>query len=314
MAPSAATRKWFTTSSLVQPCLGKSSLPGLLIRTDSPSTSTWVSSANYVPFLQSPRYQCAAYSLTSMLRFPLFGFRVTISPTFLILGLFLLDSGLGAVGLITWVTAAFSSVLVHELGHAFAVRRAGGVVQGITLHALGGATAWADPSSRIGWLRRIGIAAAGAGLGFVVAGILFALVKVGLFGANANAWIATPFRVFLGDAARSEQWWIFFLGAFIWVTIAWGLINWLPIGGLDGWHILAELLERWLPGRGRKAAAVIGILVALGAGWLLFQNGIRFGAIILVFFAFQTLMSERSSPPSPAPQPPPPAPLSRSQD
>ena len=81
--------------------------------------------------------------------------------------------------------AAFSSVLIHELGHAFAVRRAGGVVQGITLHALGGATAWSDPANRIGWGRRIGIAAAGAGLGFLVAGVLFALVRFGVFGSAA---------------------------------------------------------------------------------------------------------------------------------
>ena len=94
---------------------------------------------------------------------------------------------------------------------------------------------------------------------------------------------------------RLELWGVFFLGAFIWVTIAWGLVNWLPIGGLDGWHILAELLERWLPGRGRRTAAVIGLFVALGAGWFLFQIGIRFGAIILVFFAIQTLMSTRES-------------------
>lgn len=232
-----------------------------------------------------------------MVSFSLFGFRVTISPTFLILGLFLLDSRLGVAGLVAWVGAAFSSVLIHELGHAFAVRRAGGVVQGITLHALGGATAWSDPSNRIGWLRRIGIAAAGAGLGFVVAGVLFGLVKLGVLGSNANNVIQTPFRVFLGDAARDELWGVFFLGAFIWVTIAWGLVNWLPIGGLDGWHILAELLERWLPGRGRRAAAVIGLLVALAVGWFLFRIGIRFGAIILVFFAIQTMMSVRDSPP-----------------
>ena len=232
-----------------------------------------------------------------MVSFPLFGFRVTISPTFLILGLFLLDSRLGVAGLVAWVGAAFASVLIHELGHAFAVRRAGGVVQGITLHALGGATSWSDPSNRIGWGRRIGIAASGAGLGFLVAGFLFGLVKLGVLGGSANSLIQTPFRVFLGDAARLELWGVFFLGAFIWVTIAWGLINWLPIGGLDGWHILAELLERWLPGRGRRAAAVVGLVVALGAGWFLFQMGIRFGAVILVFFAIQTMMSTREAPP-----------------
>ena len=240
-----------------------------------------------------------------MVSFRLFGFRVTISPTFLILGLFLLDSRLGVAGLVAWVGAAFSSVLIHELGHAFAVRRAGGVVDGITLHALGGATAWSDPANRISWGRRIGIAAAGAALGFLVAGVLYALVRLGVFGTSAATLIPSPFQVYLGDAARLEQWGIFFLGAFIWVTLAWGLINWLPVGGLDGWHILAELLERWLPGRGRRAAAIIGLLVALGAGWFLFQNGLRFGAVVLVFFAIQTMMSTRE--PRPVP-PAPPAP------
>jgi membrane-associated protease RseP (regulator of RpoE activity) len=95
--------------------------------------------------------------------------------------------------------------------------------------------------------------------------------------------------VFLGEAARAELWLVFFLGAFIWVTIAWGLINWLPIGGLDGWHIMAELLEKWLPGRGRRVAAVIGLVVALIAAYFLFRAGLQFGAIILVLFALQTL-------------------------
>jgi Zn-dependent protease len=223
--------------------------------------------------------------------------------------LFLLDSNLGWQGIASWVGAAFASVLIHEMGHALAVRRAGGLVQGITLHGLGGATAWVDPQRRIGWGKRIGIAAAGAALGFLVAGVLFLLVRVGLFGDAAAAIIASPFRVFLGDAAAMGTWGIFFLAAFIWVTMAWGLINWLPIGGLDGWHILAELMERWLPGRGRNAAAVIGVLVALGAGWFLLQAGLRFGAIILVLFSLQTLMAQRASTriaggPAPGTQPP----------
>jgi membrane-associated protease RseP (regulator of RpoE activity) len=144
----------------------------------------------------------------------------------------------------------------------------------------------------------------------VVAGVLFALVRFGLFGDAAAALIPSPFRVFLGDAARMEMWGVFFLGAFIFVTIAWGLINWLPIGGLDGWHILAELLERWRPGRGRRIAAVIGLLVALAAAWVLFQLNIRFGAIVLVFFAIQTLMSVQDAPPV---HPPPAAPRPQDQ-
>ncbi len=235
-----------------------------------------------------------------MVSFPLFGFRVTISPTFLILGLFLLDSRLGAGGLAAWVGAAFSSVLIHELGHAFAVRRAGGVVEGITLHALGGATAWADPAGRIGWGRRIGLPPPGPGLdSWSPASVRPGQLR-GLWPCCRH-FDPQPLSGVPGRGRSSGLWGVFFLGAFIWVTIAWGLVNWLPIGGLDGWHILAELLERWMPGRGRRTAAVIGLLVALGAGWFLFQLGIRFGAVILVFFAIQTLMSVRDTPAIPTP-------------
>ncbi len=223
------------------------------------------------------------------MKFHLFRFPVRISPTFLVLGLFLFNSRLPWQGIVAWVAAAVVSVMIHELGHAFSVRRVGGMVHEITLHGLGGATSWSDPNKQVSWGERIGVSAAGAGLGFVVAGILYGLVQLGAFGRQAQAVIETPFRVFLGDAAGAELWFVFFLGAFIWVTIAWGLINWLPVGGLDGWHIMAELLERALPGRGRRVAAIIGLLVALVAAYFLFRAGFRFGAIILVLFSLQTL-------------------------
>ncbi|CAN5729449.1 MAG: site-2 protease family protein [Acidimicrobiia bacterium] len=223
--------------------------------------------------------------------FRLFGFPIRISPTFLILGLFLFDARLGWQGIVAWVGAAFTSVIIHELGHAFAVRGYGGRVEQITLHGLGGATAWTDPAKRIDWGRRIAIAAAGAGLGFVIAGVLYGLVRAGLFGRAAEQVIVSPFRVLFGIAIQDGLWLVFFLGAFIWVTMAWGLINWLPIGGLDGWHILAELLEKWLPGRGRQVAAVVGLIVALIAAFFLFRLGMTFGAVILVLFALQTLGS-----------------------
>ncbi len=229
-----------------------------------------------------------------MLRFRLFGFPVYISPTFLILGVFLLDSPIGAQGIIAFVAAAFASVIIHELGHALAVRQHGGVVQQITLHGLGGATTWIDPLGRINWSRKIYIAGAGAGLGFVVAGTLFLMVRAGFLGSAASAVIVTPFQVALGTAVREEWWGVFFLGAFIWVTIAWGLINWLPIGGLDGWHILSELLEKWIPNRGRMVAAVIGLVVAAGAGWFLFNEGYRFAPIVLMLFALQAFAGART--------------------
>jgi Zn-dependent protease len=239
-----------------------------------------------------------------MLRFRLFGFPIYVSPTFLILGVFLLDSPIGAQGILSFVGAAFASVIIHELGHAFAVRQTGGMVQQITLHGLGGATSWVDPHGRINWSRKILIAAAGAGLGFVVAGVLYLMVRAGLLGQTASRVIISPFHVALGTAANEGSWGVFFLGAFIYVTIAWGLINWLPIGGLDGWHILSELLEKWIPNRGRMLAAIIGVLVAAGAGWFLFAQGYRFAPIVLMLFALQAFSGARATERQPQPAPP----------
>jgi Zn-dependent protease len=230
-----------------------------------------------------------------VLEFRLLGFDVEIHPTFLILGLFVLDAGLGGLGILLWMAAALASVLTHELGHAIAVRRAGGLVHRVMLYGLGGVTLWREsPGRPIGWGKRIGIAAAGAGLGFLVAGALFGAVKAGIFGRFASLLIVSPFDVFLGDAVVLSKWGTFFLGAFIWTTFVWGLVNWLPIGGLDGWHILAELLERWIPGRGRFHAAVIGLLVAIGVGLLLFRAGYQFAPLLLLFFAVQQFAQVRT--------------------
>src|SRR6266436_412360 len=75
------------------------------------------------------------------LNFEILKFPVRIHPYFWLVGLLL---GLGATGeedkgiqLLIWFVALFTSILIHELGHALMIRRFGRDAH-IVLHAIGG--------------------------------------------------------------------------------------------------------------------------------------------------------------------------------
>ncbi len=224
-----------------------------------------------------------------MLRFRLFGFPVEIHPTFLILGLFVLDAGFGAIGVGLWMAAVVVSILVHELGHAFLARWAGGRVQQVMLYGMGGVTVWSDPAKRVDWWRRMVVSLAGSGAGFVLGAGAYAAVRSGWLGPIPQEVITRPWDVALGLWVELEQWGVFFVAALIWTSVVWGAINLLPIGGLDGSHILGEFLERIIPGRGRFHGAVIGLIVAVLAAVWLYQRGFVFAPLIFLYFALTDL-------------------------
>ena len=224
-----------------------------------------------------------------MLAFPLFGFEVRVHPTFLILLVFVIDSGLSGTSVVLWLAAAFVSILIHELGHAFTARGFGGQVQAITLHGMGGVTTWLPPAGLSG-LKRFAISAAGAGLGFVVAGLLYGAVAFGWLGSLADRLIPTPWGAFLGTADDLSEYLIFFIGAFLWVSVVWGVINWLPIGGLDGSHMLREVLRKVVGSNADVHAAIIGVIFAIAAAVVFVNWGYSFAPLIFLFFAFTDVM------------------------
>ncbi|MDH3308014.1 MAG: M50 family metallopeptidase [Acidimicrobiia bacterium] len=233
-----------------------------------------------------------------MLRLRLFKYRLEIHATVLLLALFVLDSGLPGAGVVAWVAAALLSIIIHELGHAVTVDMVGGEVEAITLYALGGLTSWRGPSR--GW-RRFVVAAAGSLSSIALALVLFALVKQNVFGEFADFVIETPWTVYLGNAVAAGDWAVFFLATFIWVSVVWGAINLLPIGGLDGSTMLAQVIDKVIPGRGDFHAATIGMAVAIGAGILLYQRGYTFAPIIFLVFAGSRLLQVLRQPPPPRP-------------
>jgi Zn-dependent protease len=228
------------------------------------------------------------------LRFTLLGIPVRVHPLFWLLSALLGASSGGLIGLLIWIPAVFASILVHELGHALAMRRFGQVPQ-IVLHIGGGLTS-AEP---FWWGNRpvvvpltpgqeVLISLAGPGAGFGLAALVTGIVAAagGSVGITLLLGIlplpVVGFSASLGIAASIAN-------TLLWVNVFWGLINLIPVFPLDGGNIARTLLVRSDPWNGVRnslrisviAGAVVAVagLVFLGSLWI---------ALLFSFLAFQS--------------------------
>ncbi len=179
--------------------------------------------------------------------FKLFGFPVIIETgAFLLLavlflfGLYLdytmLDTVIG-IGIVV------VSLMVHELGHAFAARSFGLTNIEITLHQMGGHTRRDRFTDR--WYKELSINIAGVSAGFAIALVCF------------GAIIILP----LGEVTQSWLWLVFRL------NVAWGIFNMLPIFPMDGGHALRNLLSAVLtPLNAATGAHAVGLVLAVTLG------------------------------------------------
>ena len=76
------------------------------------------------------------------LRFRLFGFPVMLNWSILLLGVLVAASELPILAIVLFFPAAIISILIHELGHAFAARSYQARVESIMLYLMGGITTW----------------------------------------------------------------------------------------------------------------------------------------------------------------------------
>jgi stage IV sporulation protein FB len=201
------------------------------------------------------------------LYFWLFGQVVRIRPSFWLLNLFLaLSGGAGDVlSMLLLVAIVTVSVLWHELGHAV-VARAFGQNPVIDLHGMGGTTSW-TPARRLRWHERTAISLAGPAVGLVIG---FAV----LFLANSGH---VPLE---SRTART------FVNYFLWVNIAWGVFNLLPILPLDGGNIMAAILEWRMGARGMRAARWISVVAGVVCLMLAFRAGMPWAAVMAALFAY----------------------------
>lgn len=209
---------------------------------------------------------------------------MSIKPTFWLIALFLgwpvpaRVSGFEVWYMVGWVLVVLGSVLFHELGHALTARRFGAEVS-ITLHLMGGLTAWSTERP-ISPGRRVLVAAAGSMVGFVLAGVVYGLFRF------------TPLSI-------PTEPWATLIGRFVFVSVFWGVINWLPVRALDGGHMVLGLLQSVLRGRAERVADVIFPLTTVALGIYAYRNGYVIGAVFCGFLLMDEInnWTRRSAPP-----------------
>ena len=140
-----------------------------------------------------------------------------------------------------WIGVVLISVLVHEYGHALAIRRHK-IEPEITLHWMGGTTHWRAVLP-LGRLHQIVISLAGPFAGFFLAGILYAFMRAAPQVVAEMPPLAQQAMRLLRD-----------------VNIGWGIFNLIPILPFDGGHVL----EHAMGPRRARITALISMVIAGG--------------------------------------------------
>ncbi|MCP3064483.1 hypothetical protein LXT21_37490 [Myxococcus sp. K38C18041901] len=139
-----------------------------------------------------------------------------------------------------WLPVVFVSVLLHELAHAWALRRFGSPAS-ITLHELGGTTRGSD---RLTHRQSAWVSLAGPAASLLVGGLAWA----------ASSPVSPGEQPGLGAALLQQL---------LWANAGWGLFNLLPVRPLDGGDFVASLVRHRAGYRYERSPQVLGVLTAV---------------------------------------------------
>ena len=95
------------------------------------------------------------------------------------------------------------------------------------------------------------------------------------------------------------------LHGFIFASLGWGLLNWIPIRPLDGGAILTSFLEIVIPRQAFAVAKVISATAGAAAALFLWRIGSTFGAVFIVLITLTGLRSDPAERSYPRPTTPP---------
>ena len=198
--------------------------------------------------------------------------------------------GIGPL-LVVWTLCLFVSILIHELGHAFAFRRYG-IQSSIVLYHFGGLavpTSSFVPGRSIARMREkeeLIVAAAGPALQLASAVALVLVVKlagyqVAVFNdmpmyLNRLPWVTE------GEMIDSEGLFAF-VSFYIYPSVAWAFLNLVPVWPLDGGRIARSLFV--INGGTVAQSLWLSVLCSGALAVYAFQNGQTFMAIFFLMFA-----------------------------
>lgn len=228
------------------------------------------------------------------LQFSVAGIPVRVHPLFWIIAILLGAGSTNLYVILVWIVTIFVSILVHELGHAFAFRRYGQPSR-IVLYVMGGLTVpesmpWGGGYANVSLTpnQNMFISFAGPLAGFILAALTIvsgiamggSLVLTSLFG-----FIPFPMVLVGNGSSLLNQ----FFVTFIWVNIFWGLINLLPVLPLDGGNIARYALIQRDPWNGMRTSLWVSVITGgvVAALALLFMHSI-YMAFLFGFLAFQS--------------------------
>lgn len=238
--------------------------------------------------------------------FRIFGFPVRIHPWFwlaaLLFGGINRDPGVVFVSAAAWLLA----LLVHELGHAFAMRHFGEDAA-VTLHAFGGYAESLQGYWRRNYSSQIRISLAGpvAGLSLGVATAALAwfwgaelsphLSKIGMPYISA-VWgpgepVANPWGRYYIETA---------FDSILWAAIFWNFVNLLPVYPLDGGQIARAWFERKSATAGLVRSLRISMYTGAAVGVASALTGSMFTAMLFgsaAFSSYQSLAAYRGDAP-----------------
>lgn len=172
---------------------------------------------------------------------------------------------------LVFVFAGFLSIMIHELGHALTIRKYG-LPAAITLQAFGGYASFT--SGKLDRKQSFVVTAAGPALQFAFGVLLIILAP------NIAIPEGSLFLPFLRDL--------------IWVSIAWSILNCLPVYPMDGGQMMAAILG---PNKQHYVHLISSIVaVAVGIAGYLYLGTILL-PIFMALFAWQNWQSYQASSP-----------------